>query len=60
MALIITSECVKCGVCVDVCPTSAIIEGDEQYMITDACVDCEKCLEACPIDAIKNVKMNGQ
>lgn len=60
MALIITSECVKCGLCEDVCPTSAIIENDEQYIITDACVDCGICLEACPIDAIKNVKMNGQ
>ncbi len=60
MALIITSECVKCGVCVDICPTSAIIESEAQYIITDACVDCGKCKEACPIDAIKNVKMNGQ
>ncbi|MDP8203457.1 MAG: 4Fe-4S binding protein [Candidatus Tenebribacter mawsonii] len=60
MAYIITSECVKCGVCLDICPTSAIIESEEQFMITDACVDCGKCEEVCPIDAIKNVKMNGQ
>ncbi len=60
MALIITSECVKCGVCVDVCPISAIIESEEQYIITDACIDCGKCIEVCPIDLIKNVKMNGQ
>jgi len=60
MALIITSECVKCGVCVEVCPISAIIESDAQYIITDACIDCGKCIEVCPIDSIKNVKMNGQ
>ncbi len=60
MAFIITSECVKCGVCLDVCPVDAIIESEEHYMITDACVDCGKCVEVCPIDAIKNVKMNGQ
>jgi len=60
MALIITSECVKCGLCVDVCPTSAIIENENQYIITDACVECGKCKEVCPIDAIKSVKMNGQ
>ena len=60
MALIITSECVKCGVCVDVCPISAIIESEAQYVITDACIDCGTGIEVCPIDSIKNVKMNGQ
>ncbi|MCD6181974.1 MAG: 4Fe-4S binding protein [Candidatus Cloacimonetes bacterium] len=50
---IITSECVKCGICVDVCPANAIIESDEQYVITDACISCGKCKDACPIDAIK-------
>lgn len=53
MAYIITSECVKCGICVEICPASAIIESDEQYIITSACISCGKCLEACPIDAIK-------
>ncbi|MCD4797024.1 MAG: 4Fe-4S binding protein [Candidatus Cloacimonetes bacterium] len=60
MAFVITSECVKCGLCVDICPTSAIIEGDEQYEITDACINCGRCLEVCPIEAIKGMKMNGQ
>ncbi|MCF7858804.1 MAG: 4Fe-4S binding protein [Candidatus Cloacimonetes bacterium] len=60
MALIITSECVKCCVCQDICPTSAIVESEEQFIITDACVECGKCLEACPIEAITNVKINGQ
>ncbi len=60
MAFIITSECVKCGVCLDVCPITAIVEIEAQYLITDACIDCGKCIEICPIDAIKNVKMNGQ
>ncbi|MCK4696516.1 MAG: 4Fe-4S binding protein [Candidatus Cloacimonetes bacterium] len=53
MTFIITSECVKCGICVDVCPTSSIIEGEEQYIINETCIDCGKCQEACPIDAIK-------
>ena len=59
MSFVITSECVKCGVCVDACPTSAIIEGEEQYIITEACINCGKCEEVCPIDAIKGMKMNG-
>lgn len=53
MKYIITSECVNCGICADVCPVSAIIEGDGQYEITNACVTCGKCAEACPIEAIK-------
>jgi Fe-S-cluster-containing hydrogenase component 2 len=44
----------------DNCPTSAIIEGEEQYIITDACINCAQCQEVCPIDAIQGVKMNGQ
>ena len=60
MAFVITSECVKCGTCVDICPTSAIFEGEEQFVITSACIDCGRCQEVCPIDAIKGMKSNGQ
>ena len=56
MSFIITSECVKCGMCVDVCPVSAIVEGEDQYIITEACIDCGDCVAACPIDAIKGKK----
>ncbi len=59
MSFVITSECVKCGLCIDTCPTSAIIEGEDQYIITEACINCGKCEEVCPIDAIKGMKMNG-
>ncbi len=59
MSFVITSECVKCGLCIDACPTTAIIEGEEQYIITEACINCGKCEEVCPIDAIKGMKMNG-
>ena len=56
MSYIITSECIKCGICVDVCPANAIIEGDEQYIITSACIDCGKCATSCPLDAIRVTK----
>lgn len=59
MSYIITSECVNCRECVDVCPVSAIIEGEEHFIITDNCVgiDCGKCQKICPVDAIRG---NGQ
>lgn len=53
MAFIITSECVKCGICVDICPVSSIVEGENQFFISDTCISCGKCKDACPIDAIK-------
>ncbi len=53
MSYVITSECIKCGMCLDSCPASAIVEVDEQYIITDSCIDCGKCQEACPLDAIR-------
>lgn len=53
MAYVITSECVKCGICIDSCPVSAIIEGDEKFVITSACLDCGKCAKVCPLEAIK-------
>jgi ferredoxin len=60
MAYVITSECVKCGTCLDICPTSAIEDGEEQYIITNACIECGRCKDVCPIEAIKGVKMNGK
>jgi formate hydrogenlyase subunit 6/NADH:ubiquinone oxidoreductase subunit I len=49
----ITSECIKCGICVDVCPIDAIVEGENQFIISDSCINCGKCKSACPIEAIK-------
>ena len=53
MPYVITSECVNCGICVDICPVSAIVEGEDRLMITDACIQCGRCVQACPLDAIK-------
>ena len=43
MAYKITSACVSCGSCADVCPAGAISQGDDQYVIDSA---------ACPVGAI--------
>jgi ferredoxin len=56
VSYIITSECIKCGICVDICPASAIVEGDEQYIIQSSCIDCGKCADVCPIEAIRITK----
>ncbi|MEA1973803.1 MAG: 4Fe-4S binding protein [Candidatus Cloacimonadota bacterium] len=53
MQYIISSECVSCGICKDICPISAIYIAETQYMISKACVGCGKCTDACPVDAAK-------
>jgi len=53
MAHKITEECVSCGTCVDVCPESAISQGDDKYVIdADKCTDCGTCVAECPTEAI--------
>ena len=54
MAYVITDDCIKCGTCVDECPSEAISEGDTKYVIDPAaCVDCGTCADACPSEAIQ-------
>ena len=53
MPRIISDDCVKCGACVDVCPLSAIKEGDVKYeIVKDICSDCGACEGVCPMGAI--------
>ena len=53
MAYVITDECVSCGTCEGECPSEAISQGYDKYVIDpDKCVDCGTCAEACPTEAI--------
>jgi len=60
LALIISEECVNCGVCEPECPNEAITEGDEKYVIDwEKCTECmghfdePQCVEVCPVDCIE-------
>ena len=53
MAYVITDECVSCGTCEAECPSEAISQGEDKYVIdADACVDCGACAAQCPVGAI--------
>lgn len=59
MALTINEECINCGACEPECPTNAISEGEEIYLIdADKCVECEghydepQCISVCPVECI--------
>ncbi len=54
---VIKEKCVGCGVCVKVCPFSAIvIKGKKAIIDLDKCTLCGACKDACPFDAIAIVK----
>lgn len=49
----ITDECVSCGTCAEECPSEAITEGEDIYVIDqDKCTECGTCVEVCPTGAI--------
>jgi ferredoxin len=59
MALMITDECISCGICISECPNKAISEGDSIYVIRpDLCTECvgfynePQCVNVCPVNAI--------
>jgi ferredoxin len=59
MANKITEDCTNCGACAAECPSEAISEGDDTYMIDAAkCDECASkggasaCLEVCPTECI--------
>jgi len=61
MAYVITDNCVKDNLCVDVCPTDCIHpktdeakfeESTQLYVDPNGCIDCGACVPACGSDAI--------
>lgn len=51
-------DCVSCGVCVHVCPVSAINihKGLYAFVNEDICIGCTKCSKSCPAEVIEMVK----
>jgi ferredoxin len=56
---IVTEDCTSCGACEAECPSGAIAEGDDAYVIDAAkCDECakaggdQKCKAVCPTDCI--------
>ena len=61
MAYVITDNCTKDALCVDVCPTDCIHpkkdeasfdEVTQLYVHPTDCVDCGACVPVCPVQAI--------
>ena len=49
----IKPTCIKCGICIEVCPKGALSMVDGEVKVNlDECVLCEKCAVHCPVNAI--------
>ena len=50
---IISSDCMRCGICEHMCPVEAIVEAKRQLIILkQVCTGCGECVPYCPIRAI--------
>lgn len=53
LAYVIDDTCIACGVCEAECPTGAISEGDDIFVIDpETCIDCGDCAAVCPTESI--------
>lgn len=48
----ISSNCISCGQCMNVCPQSAITEGKPFKIDQTHCLHCGACSKVCPVNAI--------
>jgi len=59
MALMIGTECMSCGLCIEECPNDAILDSNPIYVIDpDLCTECvgvfdePQCVRVCPMEVI--------
>lgn len=52
MSFKIIAACIACGACENECPTEAISQGSDIFVIDSGkCIDCGACSNICPVDA---------
>ncbi len=53
--------CIGCTLCIDVCPTDAIIGSNKlmHTVIEPHCTGCELCIPVCPVDCIELENVTG-
>ncbi len=61
VAVIDESWCIGCTLCIDACPTDAILGSNKvmHTVIEPYCTGCELCLPVCPVDCISMVNLTG-
>jgi electron transport complex protein RnfB len=61
VAFIDENWCIGCTLCIEVCPTDAIIGSNKvmHTVIESHCTGCELCLPVCPVDCIELENVTG-
>ena len=54
--------CIGCTLCIDICPTDAIIGSNKlmHTVIEPHCTGCELCIPVCPVDCIELENVTGE
>jgi electron transport complex protein RnfB len=62
VAVIDEDWCIGCTLCLDVCPTDAILGSNKlmHTVIEACCTGCELCIPVCPVDCISLDKVTGE
>lgn len=62
VAVIDENWCIGCTLCIDACPTDAIIGTHKRMhtVIEAECTGCELCIPVCPVDCIDLVNVTGE
>lgn len=62
MAVIDEAWCIGCTLCLDACPTDAILGGNKRMhtVIEPYCTGCELCVPVCPVDCIALEDITGE
>lgn len=62
MAVIDEAWCIGCTLCLDACPTDAILGANKRMhtVIEAHCTSCELCVPVCPVDCIQMEPMDSQ
>jgi Na+-translocating ferredoxin:NAD+ oxidoreductase subunit B len=62
VAVIDENWCIGCTLCLDACPTDAILGGNKRMhtVIEPYCTGCELCVPVCPVDCIALENASGE
>lgn len=62
LAVIDENWCIGCTLCLDACPTDAIVGGNKRMhtVIEPYCTGCELCVPVCPVDCISLENASGE
>lgn len=62
MAVIDEAWCIGCTLCLDACPTDAIVGSNKlmHTVIEPWCTGCELCIPVCPVDCISLENVSGE